>query len=80
MLSLQLRGNANMADIKAKDAAKRLGIDKYAISRYCRNGLFPGAYKKNPYSQRRSDWYIPEEAIIAFENKRREQASNDRTN
>jgi predicted site-specific integrase-resolvase len=66
-------------DLKVKEVAERLGLDIFTVSRYCRRGLFPGAYKKNPFSLRRSEWFIPEEAVIAFEQKRRDQASNNNT-
>lgn len=69
----------DMGDLKVKEVVERLGLDKYTVSRYCRRGLFPGAYKKNPFSLRRSEWYIPEDAVIAFEKKRQEQASNNGT-
>lgn len=80
MLAIQFNERyVNMGDLKIKEVVERLGLDKYTVSRYCRRGLFPGAYKKNPYSQRRSEWYIPEEAVIAFEMKRKEQAAHNGT-
>lgn len=68
-----------MGDLNSKEVAKRLGLDIFTVSRYCRRGLFPGAYRKNPFAQRRSEWIIPEDAVIAFERKRQEEASHNGT-
>lgn len=68
-----------MGDLKVKEVVERLGLDKYTVSRYCRRGLFPGAYKMNPFSQRRSEWLIPEKAVEAFLAKRKEQAAHNGT-
>lgn len=61
-------------DLSVKEIAKRLGLDERTASRYVANGLFPGAYKLNPFSTRRSEWRVPEDAVIAFEKKREETA------
>lgn len=63
-----------MADLSVKEVAKRLGLDERTTSRYVAKGLFPGAYKLNPFSLRRSEWRVPEDAVIAFERKRAETA------
>jgi predicted site-specific integrase-resolvase len=68
-----------MGDLNSKEVAKRLGLDIFTVSRYCRRGLFPGAYRKNPFAQRRSEWIIPEDAVIAFERKRQEEADHNGT-
>jgi predicted site-specific integrase-resolvase len=78
-LSTTERG-LKMGDLNAKEVAKRLELDIFTVSRYCRQGFFPGAYKKNPYAQRRSEWRIPEEAVEAFERKRTETAVKGNTN
>ena len=74
-----LERNFIMGDLNTEEVAKRLGLDIFTVSRYCRRGFFPGAYKKNPYALRRSEWIIPEDAVIAFEEKRKEQAAHNGT-
>jgi predicted site-specific integrase-resolvase len=64
----------DMGDLSVKEVAKRLGLVERTATRYVNKGLFPGAYKLNPYALRRSEWRVPEEAVIAFEEKRRETA------
>ncbi len=79
VFSTSVERGFKMGDLNAKEVAKRLGLDVFTVSRYCRQGFFPGAYKKNPFAQRRSEWVIPEEAVVAFERKRTETAVKDGT-
>jgi predicted site-specific integrase-resolvase len=74
MLALTERRKLYMGDLSVKEVAGRLGLDERTAARYVANGLFPGAYKLNPFAARRSEWRIPEEAVSAFEEKRRETA------
>lgn len=66
--------NRIMGDLTVKEAAERLGLNEFSVNRYIVQGLFPGAYKQNPFAPRRSPWRIPEDAIVAFEQKRRDTA------
>jgi hypothetical protein len=68
-----------MGDLNSKQVAERLNLDIFTVSRYCRRGLFPGAYRKNPFAKRRSEWVIPEDAVIAFEKMREQEASKNST-
>lgn len=66
-------GGPQLADFSVKEVAERLDIHPRTIVRMIHQKLFPGAYKVNPYAQRRSEWRIPEDAVIAVEEDREEQ-------
>lgn len=66
-------GGPPLADFSVKEVAERLDIHPRTIVRMIHDSLLPGAYKINPYATRRSEWRIPEEAIIAVEEKREQQ-------
>jgi hypothetical protein len=76
MLALGFREGSNliMGDLTVKEVAERLGLDERTAGHYVAKGYFPGAYKVNPFAARRSPWRIPEDAVIAFEEKRRSMA------
>ena len=58
-----------MAHLTTSQAAKRLGEHRRTIARWCEQGVFPGARRRNPRSER-SHWQIPVEAIEKFEQER----------
>jgi excisionase family DNA binding protein len=55
----------------AKEVADRLGVTSRTIHGWIAQGVFPNAYKLNPHSLT-SPYRIPEEDIVALEEKRRE--------
>jgi excisionase family DNA binding protein len=61
-------------ELSTAQAAERLGVTQQAIAKWIRQGLFPNAYKINPYG-RTSPYRIPERDIEAFEEKRKERSS-----
>lgn len=63
-----------MGDLNVREVAERLGLEERTAARYIAAGYFPGAYKLNPFATRRSEWRVPEEAVSAFEEKRKETA------
>lgn len=56
-----------------QQASILLGLGSRTITRLIHDNRFPGAYRQNPYGAT-SSWLIPESAIIAFEEMRRETA------
>jgi excisionase family DNA binding protein len=61
------------AVLSTADAAKRLGVTRRAVIKWIRQGKFPGTYKLDPDGIR-SSYRIPEAAIEAFEERRRQTA------
>lgn len=58
-----------------KEAAQKLGVSYRTIFNWVHAGKMPGAYKSNPWSQRRAEWVIPQAAIEYVEKMRRELAA-----
>ena len=54
----------------ARKAAERLGVAATTVSRWVKIGRFPNAYKLDPNANN-SPYRIPEEDLVAFEEKRR---------
>ena len=57
--------------LTAPQVAKILGVTSASINKWCKEGLFPHAYRLNP--TRKSPWRIPRRDIELFKQKRREQ-------
>ena len=52
---------------------KRYDVSQITVSRWLRDGFFPGAEKTGPY--RKSKWRIPQEAVDHFDKLRDEARS-----
>ena len=61
-------------ELTTAETAKRLGVTTQAIAKWIRRGLFPNAYKVNPYGVT-SPYRIPEEDVEAFERERRRHSA-----
>jgi predicted DNA-binding transcriptional regulator AlpA len=58
--------------LTAPQVAKMLRVTSASINNWCKEGLFPGAYKINP-TRPKSRWRIPHGAVDLFKQKRHEQ-------
>lgn len=59
-------------DMSIPEVAERLGVHRVTVHRWVVNkNYFPHAYQVNPHESR-SPYRIPEEDVIAFEEKRKE--------
>lgn len=63
-------------DMSISDVADRLGVSHVTAWRWVQQGAFPNAYRLNPMADQ-SQWRIPEEDVIALEEKRKERQDND---
>ena len=55
------------------EVAEFLRTTRRAVQRYCKDGLFLGAFK---LSDNTSDWRIPQSGLDAYLKKQRDQATN----
>lgn len=57
--------------LTSTQAAKRLGVSRITVYEWIKAGLFPHAFQLSELKQ--SPYRIPEQDVIAIEQKRREQ-------
>lgn len=58
------------------EIAEKLNVSRVTAWRWVQQGAFPNAYRVNPLSEQ-SPWRVPEEEVIAFEEKRKGRQTND---
>lgn len=68
--SVDFREDAMPKELTVREAALRLGVTPRVVAGWVRRGYFPGAYKLG--LGRNSPFRIPEEAVKAFDAKRRD--------
>ena len=64
-------------EMTIKEAAARLGVSTRTVWNWIKQGHLPGAFKRNPFASRRSEWLIPESDIERVERIRREGYTRD---